>query len=75
MTLKEWLMLNKRPVPAAPPPAFTVRYYGADDGLPRHDWCRGTSCISCGCIRAQACSSHSEARGYRDWVKERGLCL
>ena len=50
-----------------------VRYFGADDGYPRHDWCRSAGCIACGCARDRPCISHSEARGYVDWVRQRGL--
>ena len=47
---------------------FTARYFGPDDGKPRHDWCRADDCISCGCVKEKPCNSHSEARGYRDWA-------
>lgn len=53
--------------------AVGVRYFGPDDGKPRHEWCRGTACISCGCTRERPCHSHSEPMGYVDWVKRRGL--
>lgn len=46
-----------------------VRYFGPDDGRPRHDWCRADNCIACGCTREAPCISHTEARGYRDWVR------
>lgn len=54
-------------------PMTTRPREGPDDGHPRHDWCRATDCISCGCSPERPCDSHSEARGYVDWVKARGL--